>query len=92
MCYNISKYGNDNLYNLLSNNDKNNKEYIKDNGNDVEYVLRQAYKTVGDNFRVIDNDTISIIYQQSNLKLFLKNNILSIDTRAKESIPEKGTK
>ena len=61
MCYNISNCGNDNLYNLLSNNDKNNKEYIKESGNDVEYVLRQAYKTAGDNFKVIDNDTISLV-------------------------------
>lgn len=70
MCYNIAN--NENIYNLLSENTKNNREYKKINNNcDVEYYLRQAYKTAGNEFNVIDNNAVSVITRFAEANEFI---------------------
>jgi len=60
MGYNI-KLENAKLYDLLSINDKGTKAYVDRLGNRPQYPIKQAFKTAGENFCVIDNNTKGVL-------------------------------
>lgn len=70
MNYNI-KDKNDNLFSLLSRNKKNTDAYIVKTGNAYPRVMAQAYKSAGEEFKVIAGDTIGVIvpYKDSISKI-----------------------
>ncbi len=70
MDYNI-KDKNDNLFSLLSKNKKNIDAYIDKTGNAYPWIMAQAYKSVGEAFKVIAGDTIGVVvpYKDSISKI-----------------------
>lgn len=62
MNYTLSKPNNDKtMYELLSDNVQEVSAYVERNGQKPDLVLYQAFKTAGDDFRVIDQNTIGVI-------------------------------
>lgn len=62
MDYTLSKPNNDKtMYDLLSDNNEAVNAYKGRNGYNSELMLRQAFKTAGNNFQVIDQNTTGII-------------------------------
>lgn len=62
MDYKLPRLGNGkNMYDLLSQNAESLDAYIGKNGCKPDIVLRQAFKTAGDNFNVIDQNTKTVL-------------------------------
>lgn len=64
MAYNISanKCGVDtNIFELMSTNNAATKSYVDIAKSNYKYRIRQAFKTAGNNFRVVDNNQIGVI-------------------------------
>ncbi len=60
MDYNIINL-NTSMYDLLSANPKGTEAYEGREGKRSQYLINQAFKTAGDNFCVIDNNTTSVL-------------------------------
>lgn len=82
MCYKLSL--DINLFNLMSNNTAAVNEYKRKlNVPQIPMRIRQAFKTAGENFKIIDNDQVGVIvpYEEGkniicNLKNMTKRDIL----------------
>lgn len=62
MNYTLSKPNKDKtMYDLLSENNDGSNEFESRNGYKSELMLKQAFKTAGNNFRVIDQNTTGVI-------------------------------
>ncbi len=62
MDYTLPKPDNDkSMYDLLSQNNEADNAYIGRNGYKSKLTLKQAFKTAGDNFQVIDQNTTGVI-------------------------------
>lgn len=62
MNYKLSKPNKDkNMYDLLSENSDGGEEFNNRNGFESKLMLKQAFKTAGENFQVIDQNTTGVI-------------------------------
>jgi len=62
MNYTLSKpYQDKSMYDLLSRNSESMNAFVGRNNKKSELMLKQAFKTAGSNFRVIDQKTIGLI-------------------------------